>query len=76
MCQVECESVYLVVCIFVFGYYVETGFSWLLNAIPAADTPSAKLWRRLCGLISVFWQQFLMSLSFVARLSLEMMNII
>lgn len=36
-----------------------TGFSWLLNGIPAADTPRAKLWRRLCGLVSVFWQQFL-----------------
>lgn len=48
MCQVEYVGVY--VCV----HYMETGFSWLLNTIPAADTPRAKLWRRLRGLVIVF----------------------
>lgn len=35
MCQVEYVGVY--VCV----HYMDTGFSWLLNTIPAADTPRA-----------------------------------
>lgn len=52
--QVSGEACALCVCTLLCVDVCFTGFSWLLNAILVADTPRAKLWTRLCGLVIVF----------------------
>lgn len=44
MCQVECVLC-APYCVSV--HHRETGFSWFLNAMPAANTPKEKLWEIL-----------------------------
>lgn len=66
-----CVHLPVCVCVCVCAHY---RFSWLLNGIPAADTPRAKLWRRLYGLVTVFWQQFLKPQSSGAEISLQLLD--